>query len=77
MYPRRRLKEGESWSDYLKEIEDTYYSYYGQYGHTFSKCGKYHADRNTTTYERGIDDWGEILYVQHKLEMNRRYHDKK
>jgi hypothetical protein len=77
MYPRRKLKEGESWSDYLKEIEDRYYSYYGQYGHRLSACGQYHADRNTTMYEFGEDDFGEILHIRHKVEMKRKFHDKK
>jgi len=71
MYPRRKLKEGESWSDYLRKIEDEYYSYHGQYGHTLSACGQYNADRNTTMYEIGKDDWGEILYVQRKVALEK------
>ena len=71
MYPRRKLKEGESWSDYLSKIEKTYYSYHGPYGHMWSKCGQYHADRNTSMYEIGKDDWGEILYVQRKVALEK------
>lgn len=64
MYPKRKLKENETWEDYLKKIKKSYYSYYGPHGHMKSKCGKYLADMNTGMYQLGNDDWQEILVIK-------------